>query len=249
MKNILTDKEIEDIYKIISDKYNRHLKNHGVKLPSLRHQDGQYTKDALVLVFLGQDYPNTIIRTKNEITNFIRQYYPDTNDVQQARHLGAQFGWYIAAGGRDNRVVVLKRGEYKLFSLEIHYPGFTKSRRANQTNWDDVKNKYGYRCATCGSVEGKPHLHWPGTITKIQKSHKDPRLELTDENSIPQCQKCNRADKNWWVYDDKGRVIKIANARILLRCDDDVKKEAYTILYEYFNGAKPEEVQGKNAKR
>jgi len=90
--------------------------------------------------------------------------------------------------------------------------------------------KYKHRCATCGSREGKHHYHWPNTITKLQKSHKDPRKPLSGNNIIPQCQKCNRAYRNFWIFDDKGRVRGIANPLIIKKCDKDIKKKIYELL-------------------
>ncbi len=100
MKRKLSGDEIGKIYKGICEYYNKYLKLYGVKLPKLINAQEQYTKDALVLVYLAQDYPNTNKVSKEELTHFIRQYYPNVADVQQARHLGAQKGWFIAAGGR-----------------------------------------------------------------------------------------------------------------------------------------------------
>ena len=56
---------------------------------------GKYTKDALTLVYLAQGYPDTKVISKKELTEFIQKFYPDVLDVQQARHLGAQKGWFI----------------------------------------------------------------------------------------------------------------------------------------------------------
>ena len=39
----------------------------------------------------------------------------------------------------------------------------------------------------------------------------DPTKDLVKGNIIPQCQICNRPDKNRWIYDSFGRVIDIAN--------------------------------------
>ena len=39
----------------------------------------------------------------------------------------------------------------------------------------------------------------------------DPSKPLEPGNIIPQCEKCNRADRNYWIYDEKGRVVGIAN--------------------------------------
>lgn len=146
------------------------------------------------------------------------------------------------AGGRDNAVLVIERGAYQLYTLEKPYPSFKKGHRISKiSNWEEIKEKYDYRCATCGSKEGEPHFHWKGTITKLQKSHKDPNKPLTIDNVIPQCQKCNRADRNRWVYDDYGRVIKLADPSFVRNFDDSVKWIIYKILYKEFKGKEPNE--------
>jgi hypothetical protein len=228
--NLPTDKIIEQ-YAKISDFHEKFLKKFGVKLPELYDSNKKFTKNALVLVYLSMGYPKTKVVTKTELTYFMREFYPDTADVQQARHLGAQDGWWIVAGGRDNIVEKVKRGSYKLYTLERPYPGFKKGHREKDvSNWDELKAAYGYRCATCGSREGDPHLHWPGTKTKLQQAHKDPNKPLRPGNIIPQCQKCNRADRNRWVYDDKGRVIKLADPLFVKNFDKEVRCKIYKIL-------------------
>ena len=168
---ILNKKSIESIYKTLCEFHGKYLKSFGVKLPKLYDLQGSFTKDALVLVYLAYDYPKTRKVSKKELTKFIRSYYPDTNDVQQARHLGAQSGWWIVAGGRDNIVVKIERGFYQLYTLEQPYPGFKKGHRISETgNWEEIKEKYNFRCATCGSQENKPHFHWSATKTTLQKS-------------------------------------------------------------------------------
>ena len=234
----LNIEEIYNTYKMICEYYEKYLKSCGVKMPKLNIK-GNYTRDALILIYLAQGYPLTRIISKSELTEFIRIYYPSTNDVQQARHLGAQKGWFIAAGGRDNRNIELNRGEYKLLSLEDPYPTFHGHRVKENVDWEKLKAQYGYRCATCGSKENEPHFHYKNTITKLQKSHKDPNKPLVKGNIIPQCQKCNRADRNNWVYDENGRVIRVANPIVIKRSDMRVKKEAYEILYREFGGRNP----------
>lgn len=238
----LSSEEIYQIYKLITQFHEKYLKNLGVKLPKLKNNKNEFTKDALTLVYLSIGYPNTRKVSKYQLTKFIRKYYPDVNDVQQARHLGAQSGWWIVAGGRDNIVLKMERGYYQLYTLEKPYPDFKKGHRLNElSNWDEIKQKYGYRCATCGSQENMPHLHWSGTKTVLQKGHMDPNKPLELGNIIPQCEKCNRADKNRWVYDEKGRVIKLADANFVRNFDVDVRKKIYAILYNEFNGKNPNE--------
>ena len=236
----MTQKKILKIYKQVKKYHERYLKKYGVTLPKVKNNKGAWTKDALILIYLSQKYPYTQKATKRELTRFIRKYYPDTNDVQQARHLGAQKGWWILAGGRDNIVLSLKRGEYQLYTLKKPYPGFQNNRRETTFfHWNDIKKSYSYRCATCGSKEGQSHFHWPSVKTKLQKAHKDPAKPLTIENIIPQCQKCNRADRNRWVYDNKGRVIKLASVSVLKTCSESVQKKAYEILYKKYKGQPP----------
>jgi ribosomal protein L34E len=238
MKNGLTDKKIHQIYQTICGYYNKHLRGYGVKLPELIGKEG-YTKDALVLVYLAQGYPRTKKATKHELTLFIRKYYPDINDVQQARHLGAQKGWFISAGGRDNKDVSLTRGEYQLVSLEKPYPAFKGHRIEKAEDWEGLKRQYGFRCATCGSKEGEPNIHWPNTITRLQKSHKDPQKPLVGSNIIPQCQKCNRSYKKDWVFDERGRVRKLANPQVIKRSEERIRWAVYKILYAEYRGREP----------
>lgn len=237
----MKNEEIVATYKILQEYHNKFLKKRGVVLPNLKRGD-DFTKDALVLVFLARNYPNTSVVTKNELTQFIRQYYKDTNDVQQARHLAAQKGWYIISGTRgDNNSLELNSGEYKLISLEESYPDFTKERREYKEDGDyfeSLKKQYGYCCATCGSEEGKPHKHWKNTMTVLQRGHMNPLKPLEEGNIIPQCDKCNRADRNYWVYDKKGRVIAIANEKVIDKCSLSIQKKIYERLKTKFENSK-----------
>jgi len=240
----LSNEKIEKIYDMLRRYYKKYLKQHGVKLPKLTDSKGNYTKDALVLVYLAQNYPNTKKVSKGELTQFIRQYYPNVVDIQQARHLGAQKGWFIVSGTRGNKgAIKLKSGEYQLISLKKPYPAFVRQRadELDIKDWEKLKKRYKNRCATCGSEEGKPNIHWPNSITRLQKAHKNPHEPLKAGNTIPQCQFCNRAYRNYWIFDDKGRVRKIANPKVVLKSDETVQWEIYKILYKKFKGMNPNE--------
>ena len=241
----LNDKQIEEIYNNIRQYYHDYLQKLGVIIPGLK-RNGIYTKEALVLVYLAKGYPDTELVSKEDLTAFIKAYFPNTNDVQQARHLGAQKGWHILSGTRnDNPSANIPHGNYKLQSLETAYPGFTAERRCEHIDgdyWEELKKSYGFKCACCGSEEGKPHRYWTERIVKLQKGHKDPSKSLEKDNIIPQCEPCNSADRNYWVYDDKGRVVGISNEAVIDNCSDTVQKNIYERLYRKFNGQKPESV-------
>jgi len=233
----LSKSEIEKQYSLIKKYHEKYLKKYGVIMPKLYDKKKEFTKNGLVLVYLSLGYPRTNIVSKTELTLFVRDFDSNVNDVQQARHLGAQDGWWIVAGGRDNIVAKVKKGFYQLYTLEQPYPDFKKGHRISDTgDWGKIKARYGYRCATCGSREGEPHFHWSGTKTILQKFHKDPNKPLKAGNIIPQCQKCNRADRNRWVYDEKGRVIKLADPMFVKNFDKEVKWKIYTILFKEFKG-------------
>jgi hypothetical protein len=77
----MKQKEIEKIYEMIKGYFEKFLQKEGVQLPKL-YNKGEFSKEALVLVYLAQHYPNTKVVTKQELTEFIRKFYPNTNDVQ-----------------------------------------------------------------------------------------------------------------------------------------------------------------------
>lgn len=202
-------------YNFIKEYHTEYLAQYGVKLPEFM-KNGKYIKDALILVKLSEGYPNTKIYSKEELTIFMRNFYPSVIDVQQARHLAMQKGWYIASGTRgDNKI---PKGSYKLVTLEKPYPAFCVERRKGfDGDFESIKKAYNYRCATCGSKEGEEHFFRKGVIVKLQEGHMNPTLPLKEGNIIPQCQICNRPDRNRWVYDKTGRVISVAVSKDGLR--------------------------------
>lgn len=234
----MTKKEINDIWQIITENYNTYLKDKGVKLPELTIC-GKYTKNALVLVRLAKDYPNTKIVTKQELTRFIQDFYPNTVDVQQARHLAMQQGFNIVSGTRGDSKEGIPFASYKLLDLKTVYPAFTKERRIGfEGNWQEIKKQYNYRCAVCGSQEGKEHLFRKSVIIKLPKGHMNPNLPLEIGNIIPQCQICNQADKDKWIYDKTGRVIEVASTedglnvikQFIKNARLDIKEKLYSFI-------------------
>ena len=208
----MNDKQIQAVYDLIAKMHATHLAKLGVVLPKLRSSNGKYTKDALVLCALAKNYPNTQIVSKEQLTTFVRSFYPDVIDVQQARHLSMQKGFYIVSGTRGDNELKVPAGSYKLITLETSYPAFRQDRRVGFScaSFDKLKKQYGNRCATCGSLEGCGHLFRKDVKVQLQKGHMNPSKPLVARNIIPQCQICNRADRNRWVYDKTGRVTEVA---------------------------------------
>lgn len=228
----MNGREIEKIWEIILYYYNKYLADKGVELPALKDKNG-YTKNALVLVRLAKNYPNTDIVSKSELTDFIKQYYPDVVDVQQGRHLSMQKGWNIISGTRGDSRYNIPSGSYKLIDLENPYPAFSSKRREGFSgDWEKIKEHYGYCCATCGSKEGEEHLFRKGVIVSLQKGHMNPALPLEEGNIIPQCQICNRPDRNKWIYDKTGRVIGVANT-----------EDGFRIVEKFINNASEEAIE------
>src|SRR3990167_7733058 len=113
----LSPDEIKVQYALVRDFHEKFLRRYGVKLHKLHDAQEDFTKDALVLIYLSLGYPKTKPVSKTELTHFVRSFYPDTPDVQQARHLGAQSGWWIVAGGRGKIVGRFACGGGQLHTL------------------------------------------------------------------------------------------------------------------------------------
>lgn len=229
------DKKIEELYNLISQKYEQNLKMYNVQMIEL-FRNKKYTINALILIYF-VDHIGKIV-TKQELTEFLRTMGYDTNDVQQARHLAQQKGWYILSGSRGDfecKDLKIKAGEYMLKTLDEPYPSYKKLKREESLSiksWDELKEAYEYRCATCGSKEGEHNFLYPASVTKLHKGHKDPTKPLTLDNTIPQCSFCNAASKDYFVFDEKGKVEKINNPHFILRSSKEVQIEMLKLLIE-----------------
>ena len=232
----MNEQEVLETFKTIAKYYEEYLKDYGVKLVKLKDSKGYYTKDALVLVYLARNYPHTQAVSKGELTEFIRAFYPNVSDVQQARHLSKQGGFYIVSGTRGDIGQKIPAGYYQLITLEKPYPSFKPDRRSGieSADFESLKKEYGYKCAACGSVEGEPHNFRKNERTILQEGHMNPALPLEFGNVIPQCQVCNRPDRDRWIYDKTGRVIEIADSDDGKRVVEKYFKRVSTHTKEYF---------------
>ena len=172
------------------DHWNEYLEPLGVKLS----REGSWNRKTLE--FLYQKLNQWI--SKEEIIGSIGY---DGNDLQAPRHLSRE-GWFIEQDNKAN---------YKLVSVKKTYPNWIPDKRKTNistNSFEELKQKYNYECATCGSKENKPHRH-TGKIVKIEKGHKDPDKDLTLDNIIPQCNYCNKRFKDTYKFDNYGIPIEI----------------------------------------
>lgn len=60
----------------------------------------------------------------------------------------------------------------------------------------------------------------------------NPRNPLTLKNTIPQCQYCNQTYKDYFQFNEYGRVVAVNNPLILLKSPKNVQDEMITVLLE-----------------
>ncbi|OGO82662.1 MAG: hypothetical protein A2Y18_00895 [Clostridiales bacterium GWD2_32_19] len=223
-----TDTYIENNFTAITEKWCKFLNKKGVTKVNL-YSGYNYTINALVLFYLYDNMGKKV--SKKDLTEFLNYMGIYPNDVQQARHLAQQSGWYIISGTRGDieaKKLGLNSGEYVLLTLDKPYPYFKKEKREfieHEDYWLYLLDKYKNKCATCGSEDGKPNRYYPSSITNLQQGHKNPSKPLTEGNIIPQCEKCNRPDRNYFIYDDTGRVTAIADPKFVLKSDKETQIE------------------------
>jgi hypothetical protein len=217
----MSPQEIDDWYGRLSAEWETYLKEYDVKMPDRK------AYSALWLIFLRKHLGRLV--HKDTIADFVISVRPRAGRDQQVRHLAAR-GWYVLNKGeklpQDDDVV--PSGYHVLVSVEQPKPDFLwkalkRAGRIAARNFEQLKAVYAWRCASCGSQEGKPHLLMQNRRTKLQQGHMDPRKKLTLENSIPQCQVCNRVYKDDYVFDEKGRVIAVAGIGPVSRAAEEVQ--------------------------
>lgn len=134
---------------------------------------------------------------RSSITNHIKY---SGGDFQHLKNL-KNYGWNVVTSGHG------KTFGATLINLDIHPTFNSQSKLDSITCWETLKAERDFCCFTCGSKEGQP-IWGNSSICKLQKGHMDPRLPLTDDNCIPQCQQCNQPAQNKFIFDKRGRVIK-----------------------------------------
>lgn len=236
-------KEIIDIHYKLINAYNTYLKPCGVKaLWNEATQDMKIGKDdiknmsdkELQMIFLYK-YRKSFVH-KDLVSEFIREHKPNAGLDQQVRHLGTQYYWYVLNKGAkipDSDEIVPSGYNY-LYSIEIPNPkvvrmAFRRASRNIAKTFEELKYVYDNKCATCGLEEGK--IDWrTGKKVKLQQGHMNPRKDLTLDNTIPQCEYCNQAYLDYFIFDENGRVVAINNPQFLLKSPKDIQEDMLNLL-------------------
>jgi len=239
---------IRELHNRLVQYYDKYLSQYNVKKlwkdEELEHIKGLPDEDIpkmldakeLQLIFLLQ-YMKCLVH-KDLVSAFVRKYIPTAAFDQQVRHLGAQYNWYVL--NRGNRIpdegVTVPSGYNYLVSIETPNPkmlaqALRRIGRLAATNFEELKIAYGNKCATCGIEEGKHDVR-NNSEAVLQQGHMDPRKPLTLDNTIPQCSYCNQTYKDYFRFNEYGRVIAVNNPEILLQSPRDIQDEMIEVLLQ-----------------
>ena len=173
----------------------------GVEMPNEGTQGGDtllYLYNNMGLVVKKKDAEREVFSARGE----------QSKDLQPLRMLGKQDGFDILQGGQMYQGQKLKRGTYVFQGFENVNNFWSFSRRNNSgLDFDSLKEKYDYMCATCGSKEGKPQ-RYTERIVVLEEGHMDPGKPMTMDNIIPQCNDCQTFYKDNAIFNERGQVRK-----------------------------------------
>lgn len=183
-----------------------------------------------ILLLLHDQHKGAYIH-KDDICILARKVNPDLGLDQQVRHL-KRSGWNLESDPK-------RKGWYRFYNPHTPSPEHTANqlRKTSITtdDFDQLKRVYSNRCATCGAEEGKPSTRYGSQdLVVLQRGHMDPSREGSVGNILPQCQFCNRAYKDDFTFDDKGRVRAVASVRPVRLASQKVKRMIYNFLKQHF---------------
>lgn len=207
---LLSDTQMEKIWEHIKHEYQTNLEKSGVKLTL---GDCASTQNSSWLIcftyFEGQ------FVAKDVAGEFARLHDSSLHKDQQPRHLKGKNGFYLTTRYETIGKEKTPNGYHMLVTLKEPHPSFlaaTEKRAVtlSEKEFDEIKKKYNYECATCHIHEGDVHPKW-GEVVKLQQGHRDPSKALSKDNCIPQCQHCNQTTMDRFVWNANGGVDKVNN--------------------------------------
>ena len=236
----ITFEEKDNWSNMVYKECNEYLTAYSLKIPEIN------SNKFLQLVCL-RIYKNKLV-SKEVISKFVRSFNKNASVDQQSRHLGSQDFFYVlnAKEKIPDSDVVVPIGYHILITLESPHPKYIyashkRAGRLAARNFDELKRSYNNRCATCGSLENKPHFYDPSKKTLLQQGHIDPLKSLTIENTIPQCQLCNQTYKDSFVFNEQGRVVAVSSLEPIKKAHKTVKEQILNFLLKQ-NESKEEQL-------
>ena len=223
MRDIPTPTELQESWEDLRRIHAEHLEEHGVKLP----QGIDYRSSGKSIQLSVLHYHSGQSVNKNLISQVCQRDAPHLAADQQVRHLKRD-GWHLT--GRGSHAL----DPYKV-SSEFETDRIRRQGTLNASGFEDLKAVFDYKCASCGSEEGKTNPRYGDDIVELQRGHKDPDKPMTMDNIIPQCQFCNRAYRRDYVFDDKGRVSHIADVRPVRKASKTVQRKVWEWLKTKFS--------------
>ncbi len=207
-----TAQELEQAWVEVCDIHKQYLHQHGVRLPGR----GTYQWVWLAMLWIRRDSHQGV--HKDAISDAVRMLYPNAGRDQQVRHL-KRSGWSLTGDGGWHKLDPYHPSP-EWASEQARHRG-----RLNAQTFSDLKATYGSKCLTCGAYEGRPDVRYTGDLIELQQGHRDPEKPADDiDNIIPQCQFCNRAYRDDFTFDEKGRVHSIASIGPVARASERVKQ-------------------------
>ena len=225
----ISQEEKDKWTELVLNECNEYLLSYSLKIPEVS------SNKFLQLVCL-RIHKNKLV-SKEVISEFVRFFNKNASVDQQSRHLGSQDFFYVlnAKEKIPNVDMIVPVGYHILITLEAPHPKYiyASHKRAGRfaaRNFDELKRAYNNRCATCGSLENKPHFYDASKKTLLQQGHMDPFKSLTIENTIPQCQFCNQTYKDNFVFNEQGRIITVASIEPIRKAHKLTKKQILNFL-------------------
>lgn len=219
---------------------------------------GKISSLQLIFLFVNRG----IIIHKHHLQKFVNRFKPHAGD-QQPRHLASQHGYNILRNNDkmpdgQNQVDKLGIQIYKncptlqdvhlstgarsgwimavdFATAHIGWKMNEQKRNLNLTakSWDDIKQAYDCRCATCGAKEGELSYIDNKKVT-LDKGHKDPTKDLSAQNIIPQCMTCNGQYRDKAVFDNYGRIVACGSSELVLKSNKIVQLQILKDLINLF---------------
>ena len=204
--------------------HKKYLSEYGVQLP----RAGSNKQIWLSVLLYSYELDDKGFVHKDEMSKIVSMHLPESATDQQVRHLKRD-GWYLISDGK---------GGHRLNPYEVS-PEFLQDQHRlssilSAKDFEEIKKAFNYTCASCGSREGDSSWRYGNDEVELHKGHKDPEKSMDNKNIIPQCQFCNRAYKDDFTFDDKGRVRSIASINPVVRASDSVKKKVFDYLKNMF---------------